>query len=255
MSDQTKLFYDQFSMDYDLVFGGWNNAVRTQGENLNKLIKSLGHSSSESVLDCSCGIGMQAIGLAICNYQVTGTDISPKSILRAKKEAIRFKVSVHFKVQDFKELDKFKNENFDIVISFDSLQHLITHDELAITLKMIHQVTKFNGLFMASIRDYESLLKLRPSVSQPVVYGKGAKQWFAFETWTSQKEKSIYELNHFILKKKKNGWQTICRTANFRAIRQFELTDHLLEAGFSDVKWHHPEDTGVFHPIVTARKS
>lgn len=255
MIGQTRQFYDQFSIDYDLIFGGWDKAVRSQGENLDKLINSLGHNPPETLLDCSCGIGTQAIGLAICNYQVTGTDISPKSISRAKDEAKRFDVSINLHVQDLRELTLLTNGNFDIVISCDSFPHLLTNTDLIKTISAIHFVLKSNGLFLASFRNYESLLKIKPTVFQPIIYGKGAKQWLAFETWNWHKKKPIYELNHFILKKNKDGWQTVCRTANLRAIRQFELTGFLLKAGFSDVKWHQPEDTGFFQPIVTARKS
>lgn len=34
------------------------------------------------LLDCSCGIGTQAIGLALVVYNVTATDLSEKAIKR-----------------------------------------------------------------------------------------------------------------------------------------------------------------------------
>ena len=55
-------FYDQLAPFYHLVYQDWNATVRRQGEQLSALIKAE-WSSSRKILDVSCGIGTQAIGL------------------------------------------------------------------------------------------------------------------------------------------------------------------------------------------------
>jgi 2-polyprenyl-3-methyl-5-hydroxy-6-metoxy-1,4-benzoquinol methylase len=73
-------FYDEFAADYHLAYGGnWESAVERQAAALDRLIRDV-LPDGRSVLDCSCGIGTQAIGLARLGYRVTGTDVSAGEI-------------------------------------------------------------------------------------------------------------------------------------------------------------------------------
>ena len=78
-------FYDQLTPFYHLIHQDWNASVRRQGEQLSVLIECEwpGH---RNVLDVSCGIGTQAIALAMQGYYVTGSDLSAKEIDRAQQE-------------------------------------------------------------------------------------------------------------------------------------------------------------------------
>ena len=88
MDQSVLVFYDNLAEDYHLIFHDWKHAVSVQGEVLNGIICSkVGSPGNEvmSLLDCSCGIGTQAIGLANHGFKVTATDLSPVSVERAKK--------------------------------------------------------------------------------------------------------------------------------------------------------------------------
>ena len=94
MTDDAALlrFYDEFADDYHLAYGGnWEAAVARQGAALDALIRDL-LPNATTVLDCSCGIGTQALGLARLGYSVLGSDISSGEIERAQREAERFGV-------------------------------------------------------------------------------------------------------------------------------------------------------------------
>jgi glycine/sarcosine N-methyltransferase len=82
-------FYDGLAAEYHLVYGDhWDDAVARQGKVLDTLIRDV-HGDAADVLDCSCGIGTQAIGLALRGHRVHGTDISEPSLERARVEATR----------------------------------------------------------------------------------------------------------------------------------------------------------------------
>ena len=79
-------FYDEFADDYHLAYGGnWEDAVERQGSALDALIRDV-LPDATTVLDCSCGIGTQALGLAKLGYRVVGSDISAGEIERAQRE-------------------------------------------------------------------------------------------------------------------------------------------------------------------------
>src|SRR5947209_2092319 len=99
-------FYNLFVDDYHLIFPNWEKVVRDQGVTLKTFIrKEINEGASISVLDCSCGIATQAIGLALQGYKITGTDISPKEIERAKRDAARLGAPILFHVADFRCLE------------------------------------------------------------------------------------------------------------------------------------------------------
>ena len=80
-------FYDELADDYHLIYADWEASIRRQGDALDALIGQ----DRAVVLDCSCGIGTQAIGLALRGHRVTGTDLSPRAAARAAREATRRK--------------------------------------------------------------------------------------------------------------------------------------------------------------------
>ncbi|WP_153801947.1 hypothetical protein [Filobacillus milosensis] len=52
-----------------------------------------------------------------------------------------------------------------------------------------------------------------------------------------------------------NGlWETKHHTTSYRALLREELSQILSEAGFSNITWNMPEDTGYYQPILIAEK-
>src|SRR5437868_676453 len=98
-------FYEGLADEYHLLFADWREEVIMQGEALDTLIRRLVGPSASTVLDCACGIGTQAIGLAKRGYTVYATDFSPTAIERAAREAASFGVALTFTIADFRALD------------------------------------------------------------------------------------------------------------------------------------------------------
>jgi glycine/sarcosine N-methyltransferase len=64
VTSSTVEFYDGLAPVYHLVYGDrWDEAVERQGAALQRIIRAERPAAAD-VLDCSCGIGTQAIGLA-----------------------------------------------------------------------------------------------------------------------------------------------------------------------------------------------
>lgn len=70
------------------------------------------------VLDINCGTGIDAIMLSRRGYKVTGADLSPGMIARAKEKAVKEDSStVRFHVAPFSELTRVFREPFDLIFS------------------------------------------------------------------------------------------------------------------------------------------
>ena len=138
-------FYDQITPFYHLIFQDWNASVRRQGEQLSVLVDSEwpGH---WKVLDVSCGIGTQAIGLALHGYSVTGSDLSADEVGRARREAVKWGVDIVFSVCDMRDAHAHHGAGFDVVLSADnSLPHLLTGDDLLLALRQMHACLSVGG--------------------------------------------------------------------------------------------------------------
>ena len=118
-------FYDQLALDYHRIYPDWDASMARQGQALDAVIHAELGMDHATVLDCSCGIGTQAIALSRRGHQVTGTDISPLAVARAVREAALRGASLPAAVADMRRLP-FRSNRFDAVISADnSLPHLL----------------------------------------------------------------------------------------------------------------------------------
>lgn len=245
-------FYDNLASQYDKLFLDWNAATQEQAVILDRLFADFGFDKSAQILDCACGIGTQAIGLAAMGYNVTGSDISDGEIAEARERAARNHVSVCFEHADFCSLsDTFKNP-FDIVIAMDNaLPHMLTHDDLAAAVKSIVNQISEGGLFVASIRDYDALLMDKPPYSPPYIHKTEKGQRVSFQTWTWEEDN--YRLIQYIVDDA-DTLQISKFECEYRATRRQEMTELLMENGCHEVVWKFPDETGFYQPIVIARK-
>jgi hypothetical protein len=60
----TNEFYERLTPFYPLVYPDWNQSVQHQAAQLEAVIKAHWGNTCRTILDASCGIGTQAIGLA-----------------------------------------------------------------------------------------------------------------------------------------------------------------------------------------------
>lgn len=248
----TQTFYDNMAAQYDKLFQDWQAATKEQAWILNKIITDSGFDISAQILDCACGIGTQAIGLAAIGYSVTASDISNGELAEAAVRAEKNGVSIRFLHADFCALSDTFSEQFDIVIAMDNaLPHMLSSESLEKAVKSITGRIRPGGIFIASIRDYDSLLAEKPPYSAPYIHQTDNGQRVSFQTWVWNGD--YYHLVQYIIDDE-GELQVSKFECEYRAIRREELTNLLLSGGCRKVIWKFPEETGYYQPIVVARK-
>lgn len=247
-------FYDALAEDYDLVYGGrWEAAVTRQGEVLDALIGASLGPGAKDVLDCSCGIGTQALGLAMRGHKVHGTDISERSIARARREASRLGLRPTFAVADFRDLDSVPG-TFDVVISCDNaIPHLLTDSGIRQALASMHRKLRAQGLLVVSIRDYDRMLVERPATAPPTfIVGPPRRLLVRFHDW--EESGRIYDLHFFVLSEQSEEWNITARyKTRYRALPRQELAAAAHGASFDAIQWHEPDASGFYQPVLTGR--
>lgn len=93
-----------------------------------------------SILDVGCATGDYTFLLARMGFQMTGADLSPKSMETAKTKADRLGMrGIRFVTSDAERLAELPDETFDGVVSFSALRYVPNLDQ---ALTAIHRVLK-----------------------------------------------------------------------------------------------------------------
>jgi SAM-dependent methyltransferase len=246
-------FYDGMAPHYDKLFYDWKATMHEQAVILQGIFQKFDFDRSASVLDCACGIGTQAIGLASLGYNVTASDISNGELAEAKIRASNAKADIRFENADFCALSDVFSEQFDIVIAMDNaLPHMLSSEDLSRAVKSIAGQIRENGIFVGSIRDYDALLSNKPPYSPPYIHQTEKGKRVSFQTWDWKDDR--YKLTQYIIDDE--GSLEIGKfECEYRATRREELTNLFVANGCKEVAWLFPEETGFYQPIIVARKS
>ena len=108
--------YNEIAELYHLVYENWEAAIARQSLALDTVISELIGSAPHTLLDVSCGIGTQALGLASRNYQVSASDLSESSVARAQREALSRGLSIDFSVMDMCDCAEHCSDKFNILL-------------------------------------------------------------------------------------------------------------------------------------------
>lgn len=176
--------YDELADHYHLMFENWEASVERQAAALSSILeRKCGLPSTARILDCACGIGTQALGLAKLGFRVSGCDISPHSVERARLEASQRSLDIQFSVANMPDLKRLGDSHFDAVICMDNaLPHLESAEQL-IQAAVQNRTMLRPGSLMASIRDYDLLIKERPVVQGPSFYSDQGHRRIVFQVW------------------------------------------------------------------------
>src|ERR1700723_196012 len=253
MAGTVQDFYDDLSSNYHLIFEDWEASMASQAATLGPiLVRECGSAMPVRILDCACGIGTQALGLARAGFRVTGTDFSPRAIERARGEASARGLDLRLQVADMLQLDGVPETGFDAAICMDnSLPHFSCEENLIEAASQVRKKLRAGGIFVASIRDYDHLIKERPVVLRPSFFSSGGRRRIIFQIW-DWFEWRRYSFHLYITRETPMGWQTQHGVSTYRAVLRDELTAILEGAGFVRVRWMLPAETGFYQPLVVA---
>ncbi|WP_405537141.1 class I SAM-dependent methyltransferase [Streptomyces sp. NBC_00075] len=245
-------FYDQLAPDYHLLYADWDASVARQGAALDRVIRERLGAGAGAVLDCACGIGTQAVGLAMRGYDVVGSDVSEVAVGRAVAEAADRGVRVRGAVGDMRQLP-FPDGRFDAVVCADNaLPHLLTEADVRAALVDMRRVLRDGGVLVVSTRPYDEILAERPAATPPSVSRSGGGRAVGFQLWEWHADGERYDYEVFLLEEQGDEWAVRVRRATYWALRRSELARFVVDSGFCEVTWSEPASTGFFQPLLVA---
>ena len=229
-------FYNQLAGLYHLIFPNWEESIRRQANWLGGIIRE-GWPEASTILDVSCGIGTQAIGLAMQGFSVTASDLSEASVARARTEARARGVEIDFSICDMRAVLDHHQRQFDVVISADnSITHLLNDDDLLLALRQMYACTRPGGGCLLTVRDYDQEERGTGLVKPFGVREVDGKRYVVFQVWDFVGE--IYDMTMYFVVDGGDAEQLITHVmrTRYNAVGTNHLLALMQAAGFASTE-------------------
>ena len=228
-------FYQSIASRHRLFYGDWPGAVRREGTWLKDLLEPLG---VRSVLDCTCGIGTQAVGLALNGFNVVASDLSEENLAEAARGAAEFGVTVRWQQADVRRLDEVIVDEFDAVISLgNSLSHLLTEEGMLQALRNMRDRVRSGGLVLLGERDWDGIQRERPRFNFRHVHRdtpEPGQRTILFDLWHYSDPLVTFEV--FFMQQAPTGWTVEVFPLRYRMWQRRGLVDLMEEVGLIHVR-------------------
>lgn len=249
---RTSDFYDTLAPYYHLIYPDWEASIGRQSRALDAIIRSTHGLQPHSILDASCGIGTQSIGLAQLGYEVIASGLSPSAVERAQREAGRRGLSIQCSVADMRGVCAHHRRMFNVVIACDnSIPHLLSDADILAAFEDFHRCLAPGGLCLISVRDYATLdLSAHVQLHQYGVRHVGDTRYVLFQVL--ELHPPLYDTIFYVIEHRDGAHPvTYASQATYYAVPIATLMRLMEQAGFYDVR---RIDGAFFQPILVGRK-
>lgn len=171
-----------------------------------------------SILDVGCGGGILCEALAKLGAKVTGIDAGLENIEQAQKHALTQALNINYQTIALENFTPPSNEKFDLVISFEVIEHCDDHIEF---LNKLCSLVKNDGLLFLSTINRNS-----KSYLMAIIAAEYILRWLPRHTHEWSKFLKPHEINQVL---QKNNFTTeIMKGMEFDICKQkWKLTNNL----------------------------
>jgi SAM-dependent methyltransferase len=244
-------FYDRLAPFYHLIYPDWEASIRRQAADLDAILREHWGAGPLAILDLACGIGTQALGLAALGHTVTGSDLSPPAVARARREAEKRSLCIDFSVADMRSAWAHHQKQFDVVIACDNaVPHLLTDADLLAAFGQMLACARPGGGCLVSVRDYDREERSGVQVKPYGIRVEGDARYLVFQVW--EFHGLIYDLAMYLVEDR-GGPDCVTRVMRSRyyAVGTDALLALMRQAGFVQVE---RLDGRFYQPVLLGKK-
>lgn len=245
-------FYDELAEIYHLVYPDWEASVVRQAEQLAGVIERRWGADARSVLDVACGIGTQSLGLAARGFRVTGSDLSPAAVARARREAEARGLAIELSVCDMRRVAAHHPAGFDVVLAADNaVPHLLADEAILDALRAMYSRLRPGGGCLITLRDYADEERGRGIVKPYGVREVGDRRWLIWQVWDFDGDCYDYSMYFVEDDGRSDRLKTRVMRSRYYAIAPAALLELMGEAGFADLE---RLDGVFFQPVLAGTR-
>jgi len=224
--------YTKFADYYDLIYKGTVDYEK-ECEILETIFERYSPKKPKTILDVGCGTGSHTIPLAKQGYSVTGIDISPGMIKKAKEKAEKENVDAKFLVQDMRSLN-LETKLDSAICMFGAFGYLLTNEDLARFFAGLSRNLDEAGLF---VFEFWSIGGLKPSPYKSWTKAQHENVIvYRFSESNFDRETNVLNIDmHFIIVYKDKLPEIFAENHNIRCYTLAEMKKRLKNNGFKPV--------------------
>ncbi len=254
--------YKKFADYYDLIYKGIVN-YENECQILKTIFTKHYHKEPKSILDLGCGTGSHTIPLLKCGYNVTGIDISPAMIEKAKVRAEKEGINAKFLVQDMRRLN-LRTKFQCAVCMFGAFGYLLTGEDIANFLSGLCKRLDEGGIF---VFEYWNIggLRLSPYKSWMKAHDENITIYRMSESNFDQEINVLNIEMHFVVLSKDKQAETFTENHKIRCYALEEIKNLFMSNGFEPVfayDWDTKDASNLkaperetFRTLMVARKN
>lgn len=242
--------YEKIAARYHLIYADWEGSMARQAEALDGIVTADLGAGPHSILDVSCGIGTQSLGLARLGHRVTGSDLSEAAVKRAEREAAQRGLDVTFRVGDLRRCREEHDSPFDVVLCADnSLPHLLSDREILEALVVFCACLRPGGACVLTVRDYDAEDRAAAEMIPFGIRRSNSGRILVFQTREYHGEQ--YDLAMYFIEEQGDRREVIVGHSRYYAISIDRLLELMEEAGFVNVR---RIDGVFFQPVLVGSR-
>ena len=224
--------YDDFSTDYDR-FVNWPQRLSAELPFIERQLEAV---QARRVLDAACGTGQHAIALAGRGYELAGADLSARMIERAQSHATAARAKVRWQAAGFGELRSQVGDGFDALLCLgNSLPHVLTADDLRMTLSDFAACLRPGGLLLIQNRNFDRVLAGRERWMQSQSHREGQQEWLFLRFYDFQPQGTLLFTVVTLHRDGAGEWEQREVSTQLWPQQQHEVTAALGAAGFDHI--------------------
>ncbi len=231
--------YDALAEEYDRYFSdrlaGLRDGKRSLPEGMEALLARL--SPGASALDCACGPGHLALGLAQRGYRTHGSDLSPANIRIARRHARELASDARFTAAAWAELPHKVRRGFDLVIcAGNAIGHCRGAREMLAALRGMHAVLNPGGLLYLDTRRWENRrrAKVRFQAFRAKLVGGERVTWLLVNDYPRRFE-AAHLIEVVVLRERQGATAVRSFPVTYYPFRRSEIKQRLRIAGFTNI--------------------
>ena len=250
--------YLTFAADYDWLF---DDDVLTHGGAINhpaiaRVLKQTRHAAT--VLDASCGTGINAAALARRGFDVWATDGSEAMVTQAATRFRREQLAIPVRRSLWADLPSTVAERFDIVLCVgNSLVHAAGQDAMVEALTGLRRMARPGGHVVIDSRNWEKLHAERRIVRvAPRVLTRDGRRCLSFYAWEIPERLHDEHVAHivFVFEDAEQA-ETHEYPVSFRPFTVAELRARLALAGLREVDTDFDDSRDQYCVIAEATQA
>jgi hypothetical protein len=132
----------------------------------------------------------------------------------------------------------------------NALPHVLSDADLTEAARQMRAKLRPGGTLLASIRDYDQLVRDRPTVQGPAFYSDSGHRRIVFQVWDWADDRLYTRFISTSPAKRLPGATTSAHPCIARSTRK--ITEILASSGFANIRWLFPNESGFYQPVVIA---